>query len=185
DIYASTNFNVFLSSNNGADWTKISTGLLTVYTVASNGEIVLAGSNDSGVHLLTKDSTSWNTIYKGLIYKYVKTISIIGNNIFVGTEGLGIYRRPISEITAIQEIIKEPTFTIAPNPFSTETTITFSEEQINTTVKIVDLLGIEYKSIKFNGKQLDIKRGDLNCGIYFIQILSENGTAMLKKIIIL
>jgi arylsulfatase A-like enzyme len=73
---------------------------------------------------------------------------------------------------------------ISPNPFQTEITITFSKEQKNTSVKIIDLLGKEIKTLKFTGKQLTIEKGEMQSGIYFVQIKGENTTAFSSKIIL-
>jgi hypothetical protein len=80
--------------------------------------------------------------------------------------------------------IKETTISIAPNPFSSQTTISFSEPQRNTTIKIKDLLGKELKAITFTGKQFAIEKGEMQTGIYFVEITEENNNVVTKKIII-
>ena len=74
--------------------------------------------------------------------------------------------------------------TISPNPFTSQTVITFSTEQKNTTVKIIDVVGKEIKQELFSGKQLTIEKGELNNGIYFVQITDENKNTIIKKIVI-
>ena len=76
---------------------------------------------------------------------------------------------------------------IAPNPFSTQTTLTFNEEQKHTTITITDVLGKEIKIINFSGKQCIIEKGEMSKGIYFVQITSIGsgiGNVINKKIII-
>lgn len=74
---------------------------------------------------------------------------------------------------------------IYPNPFKSETTITFNDEQKDIEVKITDVLGKTLKTIKFRGKKLLIEKGEINKGIYFIQITnSQNQIVGLKKIIV-
>lgn len=85
--------------------------------------------------------------------------------------------------------IKEPNkpldeITIYPNPFTLQTTINFSEEQKNTTIKITDLLGKEIKTINFTGRQLVIDKGNMKEGIYFVQTTDEKKNTLNKKIII-
>ena len=75
-------------------------------------------------------------------------------------------------------------FTISPNPFSSETTITFVEMQKNIVIKIMDMLGKEIKTINFTGKQLTIEKEELLPGIYFVKIISESKNSPNKKIII-
>lgn len=73
---------------------------------------------------------------------------------------------------------------IFPNPFTSETTILFTREMKNTTVKIVDILGKEIKAINFTGKQLILEKGTIKKGIYFVQISDENQNVLNRKIII-
>ena len=74
---------------------------------------------------------------------------------------------------------------IAPNPFASQTTISFSEEQINTTIKITDVPGKEIiKITHVQGKQVLIEKGILQTGIYFIQITDSNNNIINKKIIV-
>ncbi|HRG33311.1 MAG: T9SS type A sorting domain-containing protein [Saprospiraceae bacterium] len=73
---------------------------------------------------------------------------------------------------------------VYPNPLTSETTLSFSEEQKNTTIKIIDLFGKEIRSHNFNGKEFILKRGELINGIYFLQILDEHRNLTNKKIVI-
>jgi hypothetical protein len=73
---------------------------------------------------------------------------------------------------------------IYPNPFTNMTTIAFTEEQKNSTIKILDLLGKEIKTLVFTGKRLIIDKEDLVNGIYFVQITDENMKVVTKKIIL-
>ncbi len=75
-------------------------------------------------------------------------------------------------------------FTIAPNPFESQTNITFDEQQKKTTIKIIDVLGQEVKKISFTGKELSIERGEMKQGIYLLQIMDEQNNIVTKKIIV-
>jgi polyhydroxybutyrate depolymerase len=72
---------------------------------------------------------------------------------------------------------------IYPNPFSSQTTIEFSTEQRNTSIKIIDVLGKEIKSITFTGKQFVLYRDELPAGVFFLQISNELNEVTYKKII--
>ncbi len=74
--------------------------------------------------------------------------------------------------------------TISPNPFTSQTTIRFVKEQNNTTIKIVDVLGNEIKTLHISGKQCTIEKGEMSKGIYFIQIIEKGKSVMNKKIIV-
>ena len=73
---------------------------------------------------------------------------------------------------------------IYPNPFSSYTTLIFSEEQKNSTIKIIDVLGRQIKEINFTGKELIIEKGMMKEGIYFVQTTDEKRNIVNKKIII-
>jgi hypothetical protein len=73
---------------------------------------------------------------------------------------------------------------IAPNPFNQSTTLSFSQEQKNSSIKIIDILGHQIKSFPFSGKQLIIDKGNMEPGIYFVQVSDENKIASNIKIVV-
>jgi hypothetical protein len=74
---------------------------------------------------------------------------------------------------------------IAPNPFTYETTISFSSEQKNTTLTIIDLPGKEIKSVTIHGtKNFILEKREIKSGTYFLKITDENKNVFIKKIII-
>lgn len=74
--------------------------------------------------------------------------------------------------------------TVSPNPFSSQTTISFSEIQQNTVVKIIDVVGQEIRKVNVSGtKNVVMERGDLSKGIYFLQI-EKGSTVINRKIMI-
>ncbi len=89
------------------------------------------------------------------------------------------YPLAISELKNIQSSIL-----IYPNPFTSQTTITFSEEQRNTTIKIIDLLGECIQQLTTNNKQLTLDMTGYAKGIYFVQVTDEKKNTINKKIII-
>ncbi|CAN5539339.1 hypothetical protein BH11BAC1_BH11BAC1_11290 [soil metagenome] len=84
----------------------------------------------------------------------------------------------VSELNNINDI------TISPNPITSQTTITFSETQMNTTIKITDLLGKVIRTLMFTGRQLVIDKAEMKPGIYFVQTTDEQKQITNKIIII-
>ncbi len=74
--------------------------------------------------------------------------------------------------------------TIIPNPFFSQTTITFNEPQKSTIITITDVLGKEIKTIHFAGKECVIEKGEMNAGIYFVQITGENKNVVNRKLVV-
>ena len=89
--------------------------------------------------------------------------------------------RDICEDSEKQNLNK---ITIAPNPFTSQTTISFSEEQKNTLIIITDIVGKELKTTTLTGRQLVIDKGEMQAGIYFVQIIDSNNTKITKKIVV-
>jgi Secretion system C-terminal sorting domain len=75
--------------------------------------------------------------------------------------------------------------TISPNPFTDQTIITFTKEQKNTTIKVMNVLGeCVLTSLPLRGGLeglLDLS--SLSRGIYFVRIEDENKNVVNKKII--
>ena len=74
---------------------------------------------------------------------------------------------------------------ISPNPFTNWTILKFKEQQQNTKVSIINVLGNELKTFLVNGKDLLIEKGELSNGIYFLKFFNSNKIeAFITKIII-
>lgn len=86
--------------------------------------------------------------------------------------------------TSLNEINKATGINVYPNPFSSQTSISFNEEQNHSIIKITDVLGKEVRIIDFSGKHLSIEKGEMKNGIYFLQIVDGNKNLVNGKIII-
>jgi hypothetical protein len=56
-----------------------------------NGNIIFAGTYDSGIHLSTDNGLNWTVINTGNPNKYITGLTSIGSNIFAATYSGGIY----------------------------------------------------------------------------------------------
>ncbi len=91
----------------------------------------------------------------------------------------------INQTNSIHETVNSTEIHISPNPFSSKTTITFDQEQKNSTIKIMDVLGKEVATWKIeNTNNLEIERTEMKEGIYFVQIIDQKKKIINKKIII-
>ena len=87
---------VLLSTDNGANWTSVSTGIVTkqVSALAISDTNIFAGTFGGGsMYLSTNNGTSWTEINTGMADAdtIVSTLAISGTNIFAGTVGGGVY----------------------------------------------------------------------------------------------
>jgi hypothetical protein len=100
DLFAGTiEDGVFLTTNNGATWSAVNSGLLigsahtAVYALAMNGTNLFAGTN-SGVFLSTNNGTAWSTVNNGLPNNSTPEIwalDTLGSNLFAGSDGQGVF----------------------------------------------------------------------------------------------
>ena len=72
---------------------------------------------------------------------------------------------------------------IYPNPFTSTTTIVFSEDEWHK-IKITDVYGKEVKTFTISGKQCTIGKGEMSKGIYFVQITDGQKNICNRKIVI-
>ena len=107
------------------------------------------------------------------------------------SDGAGCAAAPVSVVVNVSPCLgilslieTNSSIQIYPNPFTSETTIDLNTDYKNATLKIMDVLGKELKSINFSGKQAILEREELKPGMYFIQIISENKIIATNKIII-
>ena len=187
NIFAATEDCVYLSTNNGGSWTSSNAGITSTYihTLAISGTQIFAGTQPDGMFLSVNNGTSWTAVNAGIVpVETIISSAIIGTYVFIGTAGGEVYYIPLSEVTGVEETAREIPLTLAPNPFNSTTTLTFNEEQKNTNVKIMDVLGKEIKSINFSGKQLIIEKGEMQEGVYFVQVSDENKNVSFKKIVV-
>ena len=102
NIFASTG-RLFLSTDRGANWTDVTTGLsnLPVFALATYGINVFALTNWGNIFLSTNNGADWALINEGIIDTLVLAIGINDNYIFASGAGEGVWRRPLSEMIEI------------------------------------------------------------------------------------
>jgi photosystem II stability/assembly factor-like uncharacterized protein len=91
---------VFRSNDGGATWKVANNGMAgSIYSLVPQGSNLFAGTG-SGVFLSTDLGEHWKTVNEGLTNTQVFCLSILGSDIFAGTWGGGVLRRPLSEMIA-------------------------------------------------------------------------------------
>jgi len=102
---------------------------------------------------------------------------------WTGTQNISNGGTCCISITTETENILENNFSIYPNPFTSSTTLVFNNNGLHT-IKIMDILGKEIKTINYTGKECVIERGTMQSGIYLIQTTDEKKQLIVKKMII-
>jgi hypothetical protein len=178
----------FLSTNNGTTWSAVNTGLTDTYVnaLAASGTNLFAGTF-GGVFLSTNNGTSWTQVNTGLTSSSVLALAFspngaVGTNLFAGTDGRGIWKRPLSEmITSAEELSTDlpAQFLLDqnhPNPFNPSTTIRYSlPRRARMTLSVWNTLGQQI-AVLHNGEQdagyyeLRFDGSGLSSGVYFYRI---------------
>jgi hypothetical protein len=80
---------VYLSTDNGTNWTQTSLNNRNVRSLSINGNYVYAGTDGGGVYFTTNNGLNWTQT--SLNNRTIYSIEVIGNNFFAGTAGYGVY----------------------------------------------------------------------------------------------
>ncbi len=154
----------------------------------------MVGNGSYPIRIQSSEVGSPATFYKssGLIcsdYILISDNIATGGAVFVGgTNSADLGRNSgwnfidCGTVGIAETDLKQPDISIFPNPFDSFARISFSEEQINTSVKIIDFTSRELKTLNFSGKQLYIDKGNLMPGTYLVQIIDVNKKVVNKKI---
>jgi photosystem II stability/assembly factor-like uncharacterized protein len=188
---------IFRSTDNGSHW--IPTGFnnkLRVTSLAVFNNTIFAGTTagNQGVFFSTDEGISWTANDSNFSF-FNDELFVYNDYLFLITNELNIWRRPLSEFadvkkqtsTEINELVFHPNY---PNPFTSQTTISFSTSKREfVDVKIFDLLGKECAHL-FSG---ELETGDhsyewnasrLPFGVYTCIIHSADGTIAEQQIIV-
>jgi len=141
-----------------------------------------AGASSAGTLGLTADANGSVFITGG----FGGASITLGNNTLtnVGSNDFFLAKMDTIVTTSIEEPVYNQTFVIAPNPFDSQTTISFNFEQKGRIIKIMDVMGREIRALMVNSKQLFLDRGELQSGIYYVLSFDDLKNVVSKKIVI-
>jgi photosystem II stability/assembly factor-like uncharacterized protein len=147
NIFAGTSSNgVYLSNDTGKTWTQTSLESKLISALAVSGNNIYAGIGDYqlGIYVSSNNGTNWSQT----------SLNNISNNyVFVGTELLSVWRRPLSEIIGIQNISTEvpSKYSLSqnyPNPFNPMCNVQFSMYKAGQVKLVVyDVQGREVQTL--------------------------------------
>ena len=178
---------VLVSVNNGESWFDVNGGLTNqnIRPLAVIENNIFAGTLGGGVFLSVNTATSWNAVNSGLNQNaHIYSLVVRDGFVFAGTNGNGVWRRPLSEmgiITSVQLIHNQIPSAFAleqnyPNPFNPTTTIQFAlPKKSRVTLKLFDITGrevvtlIDSESPAGEFKVL-LGAGNLPSGVYFYRL---------------
>jgi Secretion system C-terminal sorting domain len=199
NIFAGTNNGVFLSVNNGANWTAVNSGIenTNVWCLSVSNANLFAGT-DSGIFLSTNSGANWVAVDSGLPRTAVYALAINESNLFAGTNSMGVWRRPLSEITSVGKasMALPNHFDLAqnyPNPFNPTTTIVYQVPHIGVqnfvSLRVYDVLGRKVATLVNDQKPAGTYTQKWNAenfpsGVYFYRLQAGSFTQT-KKLMLL
>ena len=185
----SYDYGIYLSTNKGKSWMPIDSGLtnntitsLAVSHDSIGGTNVFAGTDGDGVYLSTNNGTSWTAVNSGLTFCYISALAVSGLNLLAGTDGIGVWKRPLSEmITSVKYTASNlpANFSLEqnyPNPFNPSTTINYYVAKAGlVTIKVYDILGREVATLVNEQKNAGsynvlFNAATLASGVYFYRM---------------
>ena len=91
--YSGRGGGVFLSTDNGANWNRVSVGMpyAQVHALAVSGGNLFAGTRDSGILLSTDNGISWKAVSSDFIGVEIDAFAVSGTNIFAAVSPGGVY----------------------------------------------------------------------------------------------
>jgi hypothetical protein len=171
---------------------------------------IFAGSYTDGVYLSTNYGSSWVQINEGLNNYYITFLAVNNDYVFAGEYGVGVWRRPLSELIGVQKISESvpqsyKLYQNYPNPFNPSTKISFSiplsrgvdaegGRGVSVRLTIYDLLGREIailvnQNLKPGTYEVEFPAPSGNginypSGVYFYR-LTTNDYVVTKKMILI
>jgi hypothetical protein len=91
-VIAGSYGSVFITSDNGENWTESSTGLpdIYIYSLTTNSLGYIFAGTGEGIFRSTNNGNSWTSINTGLTTNYFNALVVNGTDIFAG--GYGVFR---------------------------------------------------------------------------------------------
>ena len=200
-VYAGTQTNgVFVSRNNGSNWNQTVLNNRSVLALEKNGVNIFAGTLSNGVYISGDTGTTWTQRNEGLGNISVWSFCILNNYVFAGATGSGVFRRPLSEITGLQNIGTETPSSYSlgqnyPNPFNPTTKIKFSlplwrgEGGRTVQLFVYDVTGREVQTLVNESLQpgtyeTTFDGSSLNSGVYFYKITAGDYSEIKRMVLL-
>jgi hypothetical protein len=143
------------------------------------------GTDNGGVFTSANNATSWSAFNTGMTTINVTSLAAVGNSLYAGTNGVGVYMTSIS--TGIETVAEtEADFRVYPNPFSKNTQLSLNlPENAAVQIGVFNALGQKIQTVENSflsaGSHL-YAIGLETKGVYFVRTLI-NGKSTVQKIV--
>ena len=189
---------IYRSTDDGVSWSALPnipgvTNSASYFLVS--GSNLFATFENQGIYVTQNLGTSWTKVSAGLPQSFFYSLAANNNYLFAGTEGNSVWRRPLSEVTGLNEstdIIPKGFYLSQnfPNPFNPSTKISWqSPLRSHQTLKVYDILGNDVATLVNEEKpagvyEVEFNAEDLSSGIYFYRLQSGDYVLMRKMILL-
>jgi len=187
-IIAGTYSGVFITNDNGENWTALNAGLgdLHVSGLAVSGSTIFAGTTTAGVFKtdISTANPTWTAINTGLTSASISTLSIIGTNLYAAVDEsstTNIWKRPLNQVTAVNSVVTDKELSIYPAIVNDKLTIEVSHSLGQHQLDILNIKGQLVYSTTINSKTT-IDASVLNTGTYIVK-LNDGKSIITKKFI--
>lgn len=131
-----------------------------------------------------------NTTYCSFMYNpayfYIHVTAVYNLSHTESVYNDSVYNPGCGLIIGIKENINHNSFSISPNPFSTETTLQIDKTFKDAILTVYNSFGQQVKQIKnIYGDEIILQRDNLPNGLYYIRLTKENKILSAGKIIII
>ena len=185
--YGEDNGHVYASSDNGNNWSNISSGLpdIPINDIEIDEFNNLFLGTDIGVLASDDNGVTWQPLGDNLPSVVITDLHIDERTkfLYVGTYGRSAYKMDISEnVLDIDDLVLDDnSFTIYPNPVEDELLISIPLAVINEKIYIYNQLGQLQKIKELKDTETKIDLSDLAKGVYILKI--GQGISTSKKIV--
>jgi len=130
------------------------------------------------------DADIYGNIY--IVGSYEWDSLILGSNILLSNISLGTtFVAKLSNVTGISEVNEkyQNILVIYPNPLTSSSTLQFNTQLKDAEVVIYDIVGKEMLRKKLTGDRMEIEKGSLERGVFFVKVISEEGQWVEKMVV--
>lgn len=158
------------------------------YDFATNGNFCIAANEIGNIVYTLDNGINWQAETTGInliVNEPYKVVLSPNGNCYLFGEFCGEIRKRLTITTGIPPASVKDRFIVHPNPVINQSTISFTDQQKNTSITITDISGKKIQSMIFSGIELSIDRTKMPSGIYFLTITDFNNETKVKKLIVL
>lgn len=185
--FGENNGHVYKSTDAGATWTNIGAGLpdIPVNDIVKDRFDNLIIATDVGVFGSQDEGANWQVLGANIPSVVVNDMHIdeANDQLYIATYGRSSYRLDLSaDIFSISEI-DTASSVLAPNPASESTVISF-EAPRSGVWKLYNATGTLIEQQAFpQQKRVELSVASLSEGMYYVQIVSSEGTTTQKLLV--